>query len=67
MNIVGVFDFSRSVRTADHPRVWQHGGANEALDSRSASRCPSAVFAVVDLHRQDRGVPYGIRAKQVLI
>ena len=40
MNIVGVFDFSRSVRTADHPRVWQHGGANETLDSRSASRCP---------------------------
>lgn len=40
MNVVGVFDFSRSVRTADHPRVWQHGGANETLDSRSASRCP---------------------------
>lgn len=49
MNIVGVFDFSRSVRTADHPRVWQHGGANETLDSRSASRCPlhsgHAVFS----------------------
>ena len=40
MNIVGVFDFSRSVWTADHLRVWQHGGANETLDSRSASRCP---------------------------
>ena len=31
------------------------------------SRSPSVVFAVVDLHRQDRKVPYGIRAKQVLI
>ena len=40
MNIVGVFDFSRSVRTADHPRDWQRRGANETSDGQSASRCP---------------------------
>ena len=98
MNIVGVFDFSRSVWTADHPCDWQrraqmklqtvglpaavlclpamqcllqtHSPCRRGDEHRRylcRSRSPSAVFAVVDLHRQDRRVPYGIRAKQVLI
>ena len=66
MNIVGVFDFSRSVRTADHPRVWQHGGANETLDSRSASRCPlhsgHAVFSSNPLP-----LPEGRRTQTALV